>query len=407
MEKKLNQKQIQNLKPKDKEYRVPDGGGLNLLVHPNGSKYWVLRFRFGGIEKKRSYGTFPQTSLLEARERAEEDRKLIRGGVDPRESSIQSDGTEKHFRTIAEEWFDRRSHIWKNEKHANDVRRSLERDIYPTLGSKNIDEIEPIEVLRSVRILEERGLTETTYRALERISSIFRYGIATAKCTWNPARDLKPALKAKKVVHHAALDEKEIGEFLRKVESYHKDSERGDRLTSLAVKLVHLTALRSGELRKATWEEIDFKDKIWKIPGGRMKNGLDHLVPLSRQSIKVLKEIRILTGKGDNIFPGRNNPKRFISENTLNKCIRILGYQGRHTAHGARAVFSTICNDSGQWNKDAVDRQLSHVQANRVRSAYNRAEYIDERRRMLQWYADRIDSLKQPADIIDLEQHRA
>jgi|10_taG_2_1085330.scaffolds.fasta_scaffold12268_7 integrase len=396
MEKKLNQKQIQNLKPKKKQYRVPDGGGLNLLIHPNGSKYWQLRYRSDGKGKLLSYGKFPETSLLEAREQAEEDRKLIRGGVDPRESSIQSDGTEKHFKTVAEEWFDRRSHIWKNSKHAFDVRRSLERDIYPTLGSKNIDEIEPIEVLRCVQNLEERGLTETTYRALERVSSIFRYGIASAKCLTNPARDLKPALKKREIIHHPALDEKEIGEFLREVDSYHIGDKKRERITALAVTLIHLTALRSGELRKATWEEIDFEDKIWKIPGGRMKNGLDHWCPLSRQSIKVLKEIRILTGKGENIFPGKTDPSKFISETTLNGCIWVLGYKGRHTAHGARAVFSTICNDSGQWNKDAVERQLAHVQANRVRSAYNRAEYIEERRKMLQWYADRLDHLQNP-----------
>ena len=396
MEKKLNQKQIQNLKPKKKQYRVPDGGGLNLLIHPNGSKYWQLRYRFDGKGKLLSYGTFPEVGLAEARERAEQDKSLIRAGQDPREKKIEIEPSDNDFRQVAEDWFDGRSHVWKNEKHRQDVRRSLEVDIYPHLGSKEIDQIQPTEVLSCVKVLENRGLSETTYRALERISSIFRYGIATGRCTSNPSRDLKPALKAKKVQHHAALDEKEIGEFLRKVETYHIDFERGDRLTGLAVKLIHLTALRSGELRKATWSEIDFEEKVWRVPGGRMKNGLDHIVPLSRQAIKVLKEIEGLTGKGKNLFPGRNNPAGFISENTLNKCIRILGYRGRHTAHGARAVFSTICNDSGKWNRDAVERQLAHVQGNKIRSAYNRAEYIGERKKLLQWYADRLDHLREP-----------
>lgn len=405
---KLTNRAAQAAKPKENPYKLSDGHGLHLLVKPSGSKLWRLKYRIGGREKLRSYGIFPAVSLEQARKLAEQDLAHVRRGVDPvrksREEQAQARLAEAStFQAVAQEWVERRMHTWRSEKHKADVLRSLDVDICPKLGGIPVSEITPVAVLDCIRALEDRGLGETAYRALQRVGSIFKYAIATGRCTTNPARDLTPALKKKKVVHHPALPEREMGEFLRKLEDYD-----GYVFTQVALKLVHLTALRSRELRLGEWEEIQLEGRHpeWRVPAGRMKMESDHLVPLSKQAVALLRLLRTLSGDAPLVFPGRNNPARPLSENTMNHALWSMGYKERHSTHGARSVFSTIANESGLWNPDAIERQIAHAPGNRIRAAYHRGEHLDERRRLMQWYADYLDRLRDGADIIDMSKRR-
>ena len=405
---KLTAKQIQSAKPKEKPYKLADGHGLHLLIKPSGGKLWRLKYRINGKEKLRSYGPFPTISLEQARRITEQDQSLIKQGVDPvfkanEEKLKAKTASENSFKAVAEEWVERRVHTWRSEKHKHDVIRSLYKDIFPSLGRLPVSEITPIAVIETIRLLENRGLGETAYRALQRTSSIFKYAIATGRCTSNPARDLTPALKKKKVFHHPALTELELGEFLQKLDSY-----EGYIFTKISLELIHMTALRSRELRLGRWDEIFFgvENPHWRIPAFRMKSESDHIVPLSRQVMSLLQNLKLLSGDGDLLFPGRNNPARPISENTLNHALWNMGYKGRHSSHGARSCFSTISNESGLWNSDSIERQLAHSPRNKIRAAYHRGEHLEERRKLMQWWADHLDALKNPAKIIEFKTKR-
>ena len=397
---KLTVMQIKSAKPKDREYKIWDGLGLFLLVKPSGSKLWRRKYRFEGKEKLRSFGPFPIVSLEQVRKLLEQDLSLIKQGIDPvrkaKEERLEVKiAAENSFKTVSEEWAQLRMHTWKSEKHKNDVMRSLNIDIIPELGSLPVSVIKPSDVLKTVKLLENRGLGETVYRTLQRISSIFKYAIATGRCETNPARDLPPALKKIKVIHHPALPVKELGEFLRQLENY-----EGYIYTKISLELIHLTALRSRELRLGRWSEInlDSNNPIWRVPASRMKNVSDHLVPLSIQSVRILHDLRTQSVNNDLLFPGRNNPAKPISENTMNRALWNMGYKGKHSSHGARSCFSTICNESGFWSPDSVERQLSHTPRNKIRAAYHRGEHLEERKKLMQWWADHLDDLKGSTD---------
>jgi len=394
---KLTVKTIQAAKSKEKPYKLWDGNGLHILIHPNGSKYWQLKYRIEGKEKQKSYGVFPKVKLEQARKFAEEDYPLIKEGIDPIKKSREKKAklkfeSDNFFKSITEEWVQKRIHTWKSEKHKADVLRSLEEYVFPDLGHYPVSEIGSVAVLECIRTLEDRGLGETAYRTLQRISSIFKYAIATGRSTSNPARDLTPALKKKKVVHHPSLSIKEFPVFLSKLEEY-----EGYFFTKAAMKLVHLTAVRSRELRHARWDEFELggSHPLWRIPAGRMKKESEHLVPLSRQAVTLFQSLHSISGKGPLVFLGRNNPAKPLSENTMNRALWNMGYKGRHSTHGARSVFSTIANESGLWQIDAIERQLAHTPSNKIRAAYNRAEHLEERHRLMQWWADKLDELKE------------
>ena len=395
---KLTFRKIQSTKPKEKPYKIFDGRGLYVLINPNGTKYWRMKYRIKGKEKLRSYGRFPEVPLEQVRKLAEKDLAFIRQDIDPIKKDRENRNNEKHdaansFQLVSSEWIAKRMHTWKSEKHKADVIRSIEVDILPKLGSLSINYITPVDVLECVRAIEERGVGETAYRALQRIRSIFRYSIATGRCLSNPASDLAPALKKLNVEHHPALTEKKMPEFLNKLENF-----QGSKFTKIALKLIHLTALRPKELRLGRWDEIDLSksNPEWRIPGDRMKikGDKEHIVPLSSQAVGLLKDLRSMSGHGELLFTGRNNPAKPISENTMNKAIAKMGYKGLHSSHGSRTVFSTISNESELWSVDAIELQLDHKLKDKIRAAYSRGSYLNQRRELMQWYADYLDELK-------------
>ncbi len=387
----LNEMKIRNAKPSGKNIKLSDGSGLYLLVHANGSKYWQFRYVFAGKEKVHSIGKYPEVSLSEARERRADAQRLLRDSIDPSRHKQQQKRllTYQHkntFLAVAEEWHERNNGVWK-PRHAFQTWRRLEMHILPELGRRPISEIKPLEVLAVVQKVELQGFTDLCVRVLWICSSVFRYAIITGRAEHNPALNLKGALKPYRENHLPSLRSREIPEFLNALDAL-KTTEQ-DRI---AFKLLLLTALRTGELRRGRWEDVDLVGREWRVPAEMMKMREEHIVPLSGQAIYLLEELRNMTGHQKWLFPsryGRVNP--VMHENRINDMIESMGYKGKVVGHGFRSMFSTILNENG-FNRDAIERQLAHIEQNGVRAAYNRAEYLPERRFMMQWWADFIDS---------------
>ncbi|MCS3902213.1 integrase [Methylohalomonas lacus] len=383
---------IRRAKPSDKNYKLFDGGGLYLLVHTNGSKYWRLKYRHARKEKTLALGIYPQVPLAEAREAREDAKRLIKRGEDPvvvrkiqkHEAEIKAANT---FEKVAKQWIENKRNEW-TEKHAKRVQDSLERNLFPDLGKRPIADITAPELLMALRKIEKRGAHDYAQRILQRVNMLFRYGIASGICTENPASDLKGALKAPKRGNRAAVHGKELPELLKKIDTCDAKPE-----TRLGLQLLALTFVRPGELRGARWEEFDFDHCEWRIPASRMKMRTEHIVPLSRQSLAVLNELYALTGKSPYLLPSRSNLHKCISENTLTYALHRMGYHSKATAHGFRATASTILNEQG-WDPDVIERQLAHVPKNKVRAAYNRAEYLTKRQSLMQAWADHLDQIK-------------
>ncbi|GKS69951.1 integrase [Nitrosomonas sp. PY1] len=391
---------IRNAKPGDKPRKLADKKGLFLLIHPNGSKYWRLKYRYGGKEKMLALGVYPDVGLREARDRRDEARKLLANGVDPgivKKQSKQSirESIENSFEAIAREWFAKYSTGWSSEHSEKTIRR-LERDIFPWIGGRPIAEITAPELLTVVQRIENRGALETAHRALGSCGKVFRYAISTQRAVRDPSADLRGALPPFKSKHHASItDPKAIGELLRAIQGY-----KGSFVTRCALQLAPLLFIRPGELRRAEWCDFDLDACEWRIPALKMKMKAVHIVPLSKQSIYILKELHSFTGHGRYLFPSVRTPDRSLSENTVNAALRRLGYEkDQMTGHGFRSMASTILNEQG-WNFDAIERQLAHSERNTVRAAYNYAEYLPERRKMMQHWADYLESLQIGASII-------
>ena len=388
--------------------KLSDGQGMYLLVHKNGSKYWRLDFRLNGKRKTLAIGVWPEISLTRARELREEARDHIQRGIDPLKYKRDQQrkrvaGEERTFSVLCQEWMQRQQPRW-TEKHAFDVRRALENHVLPDLGLLPIADIDRQEVLSVLRVMEGQGKHEAAHRARQRIEAVFNFAIITGDCETNPAMGLTKALTPPFKKKMAALKPEELPEFLRRLEDY-----KGHRLTYLGMRFVIYTFVRTSELRLAEWKEFELKsaNPVWTIPAERMKMRREHLVPLSKQAVQILQQVAEISGGESLVFPSQNNPNKPMSENTLLFAIYRMGYHSRATKHGFRSVASTILNESEKWHPDAIERQLAHVESNKVRAAYDRAEHLPERRRMMQWWAEHIDSLKQPAEVIDLEQHRA
>ena len=387
---------------------MSDGHGMYLLVHKNGSKYWRLDFRLNGKRKTLAIGVWPEISLTRARELREEARDHIQRGIDPLKHKRDQQrkrvaGEERTFSVLCQEWMQRQQPRW-TEKHAFDVRRALENHVLPDLGHLPIADIDRQEVLSVLRVMEGQGKHEAAHRARQRIEAVFNFAIITGDCETNPAMGLTKALTPPVKKKMAALKPEELPEFLRRLEDY-----QGHRLTYLGMRFVIYTFVRTSELRLAEWKEFELKsaNPVWTIPAERMKMRREHLVPLSKQAVQILQQVAEISGGERLVFPSQNNPNKPMSENTLLFAIYRMGYHSRATTHGFRSVASTMLNESEKWQPDAIERQLAHVESNKVRAAYDRAEHLPERRRMMQWWAEHIDSLKQPADVIDLEQQRA
>ncbi|MBF0283870.1 MAG: tyrosine-type recombinase/integrase [Magnetococcales bacterium] len=373
--------------------KLADGDGMYLLVKPSG-RYWRMDYRFGEKRKTLALGVYPEVGLKAARAKREEARSLLAGGIDPGEARKAEKLAEKvaaanSFETVAREWVETQRPKW-TPRHAVYTVRRLEADIFPAIGHRPMDEITPMEMLEVLRTMEARGTTDLPNRVRAVVGQVFQYGIITAKCDRNPAGDLRGALKAHVVTHQKMVPPEELPDLLRAIEGYDSLA-GGDLQTKLALKLLALTFVRTSELRGATWDEINLTTHEWKIPAERMKMKAPHLVPLSRQAVEIILQLQAMNGGFPWVFAGRV-PQRPMSENTALFALYRLGYRGRMTGHGFRVVASTILNEQG-FRPDVIERQLAHKERNEVRAAYHRSEYLEERRAMMQWWADHLDQL--------------
>lgn len=402
---KLTALQVRNAKPVDKPYKLTDGHGLFLHVAESGKKTWRYRYRIAGTESTFVMGEYPQMSLEEARKARGSAREQVKQEINPAQGRREQkqEIVEKKkaareivlnsFETVALEWIRLQKDRWSRD-HANAVRATLERDVFPLIGNHQVDTITPPMVLQVLRNIENRGALEIAHKVQQRMHAVFRYAVQTGKATFNPAADMRGVLKAKKVVHMAALKREELPEFLRKltVADIHST-------TRLALKFTMLTAARSGEVRGATWDEINLHSAIWRIPAERMKMDSSHNVPLSKQAMAILERMGKLFGQEGLVFPGIRQNSNQLSENTLLYALYRIGYHSKATVHGFRATFSTIANESG-FDGDVIEKALAHEERNRVRAAYHRSEYIEQRKKLMQWWADFLDQMEAGAEII-------
>ncbi|EHK5028943.1 TPA: tyrosine-type recombinase/integrase [Escherichia coli] len=387
----LNDMQIRRAKPEAKAYTLGDGQGLSLLVEPNGSKSWRFRYRYAGKPKMISLGVYPTITLAEARARRDEARKIVAEGKNPSEVRkeqklalrIQS---ENAFEKIAREWHQMKSAKW-SAGYASDIIEAFQNDIFPYVGTRPVGEIKPLELLNVLRKIEKRGALEKMRKVRQRCSEVFRYAIATGRAEFNPAADLSSALEVHKSNHFPFLKSDEIPDFLRALDSY-----AGSRLVQIATKLLMVTGVRTIELRAALWQEFDLDNAIWEIPAEKMKMRRPHLVPLSTQVLGFLNELKSMTGNYRYVFPGRNDPNKPMSEASVNQLIKRIGYAGKLTGHGFRHTLSTILHENG-FNTAWIEMQLAHVDKNTIRGVYNHAQYIEDRKKMMQWYSDFIINL--------------
>lgn len=385
----------------DKSYKLSDEKGLHLEVAPAGGKWWRLAYRFDGKQKRLSLGVYPEVTLKAARDRRDEARKLLAAGVDPgaqrkADKRDRRTAVANSFEVIAREWHGVQKPRWAPQ-HAAQVLQSFEVDVFPALGRRPISEITAPEGLDLLRSIAARGANDLAGRVRQRCEAVARYAIQTGRATHNPFTDLRGAVKAPPKQGRAMLPIAELPEFLRLLEAYD-----GHRLTKLAMKLCILTMTRTIEVIGARWAEFDRERQVWEIPAGRMKMKRPHLVPLSDQVLSLLDDLQPLSGHRDLLFPGERDPRRPMSNNTMLFALYRLGYHGRATMHGFRSVASTVLNETGRFNPDAIERQLAHGEADKIRAAYHRAEYVDERRRMMQWWADHLDALRAGANVVPL-----
>ena len=389
---RLKDVELRKLKARAKPYKVHDGDGMHLLVHPNGGMYWQLKYRFLGKPKTHSMGVYPEVSLKEARDKRTEARKLIRSGIDPsaerkRTKQLALAESESSLKTISTEWLDGRRKIWTS-RHAAKVLRMLEDDIFPPLGARAIADVTPTELLTALRKIEGRDAFYTAHRTQQIVGQIFRYAVASGRAGRDITSDLRGALQPVKSNNYARLSANELPAFLQALSGYD-----GERQTQNAVMLLMLTFVRSGELRGARWVELDLVKAEWRIPAERMKMRVEHIVPLSRQAVELFRAQQQVTGSFEHVFPNRNRPRACMSENTIIYAIYRLGYHSRTTAHGFRGTASTILHESG-FESDVVERKLAHGDRNAVRASYNHAAYLPARREMMQWWADYIEQAK-------------
>jgi integrase len=388
---------IRNAKPNEKPQRLLDGDGLFLLVNPNGSRWWRFRYRIGGREKLISLGTYPEVPLKTARERRDEARRLVRDGCDPSaKRQAERAARADTFEALAREWLEVQAKSLGARTFLKKTER-FEAFVFPYLGKKPITEIKAPEMLAVLKRIEARGKHETAHRVRSECGNVFRYAVATGRAEQDPTIHLRGAIAAvSRKNRPAILDPARIGELMRAIDGY-----RGDVSTEFALKLLPLTFVRPGELRLAEWTEFDLNAAEWRIPAGRMKMRELHVVPLSRQAAALFKDIHTLTGDGRYVFPSLRSADRPISDNTINAALRRLGFRGDEmVGHGFRSMASTCLNEQG-WHPDLIELQLAHAERNDSRGAYNRAQRLPERRKMMQAWANYLDKLRGKAETKD------
>ncbi len=369
--------------------KLADGGGLYLWVYADGRKYWRLRYWLGGKEKSLSLGVYPNVGLKAARTKRDAERKHLDNNLDPSAERKAANlrvmaAQENSFEAVATEWSKKQSNTWV-ASHTLDVNRRLEKNLFPALGHRPIAEIGAPELLAVVRKIEGRGAHDLSHRVLAVCGQVFRYGVATGRCTGDPSRDLRGALTPHKKKPQAAVRPEELPALLRAIASY---DTIGDKQTKLALQLLAHLFVRTNELIGAEWTEFDLGGAMWTVPAQRMKMKHEHLVPLSPQALAMLTQLQEIGGGSRFVFPGRNRDKP-VSNNTMLFALYRLGYKGKMTGHGFRAVASTILNETG-YRADVIERQLAHSARDDVRAAYNRAEYMPERKKMMHQWSDYI-----------------
>ncbi|BET95944.1 tyrosine-type recombinase/integrase [Xenorhabdus taiwanensis] len=379
---KLTARQVETVKPQDKDFKLSDGGGLYLLVKTTGSKYWRLKYRIAGKEKLLAIGTFPLITLAEARRKRDEAKKLIAEGIDPnqdkKQKKLAAQGEISNtFESIAREWYEGRKDRW-SVGYREDMMDAFEKDVFPYIGHRPIAEIKPLELLDLLSIMEKRGVTDKLKKVRQRCGEVWTYAIITGRAEYNPAPDLASAFIPHQREHYAHLSVDELPEFLRSIDKY-----MGSQIVRTALRMLILTGVRPGELRKAEWSEIDLDKAVWTIPAAKMKMRRTHVVPLSEQVIDLLKQIQPISGSYQYVFPSRTDYRKHISDMAINTMIRRMGYSGRATGHGFRHTMSTILHDQ-DFNTAWVEKQLAHVDKNSIRGTYNHAQYLDGRREMLE-----------------------
>ena len=383
----LTDNAIKALQLQEKSYKVSDKDGLYMLITKTG-KYFRYDYKYQCKRKTIAFGVYPKTSLKEARAKLIDAKLKLQVGIDPNKKEINK--SINMFQNISIEWFDKQKNIWV-EGHSKRILRRLEYYIFPIIGQKEISSIEAPEILKLLQSIENRGTIETAHRIKQIIGQIFRYAIAIGKATRNPASDLNGALTPVKPQNMATItNPKEIVALLRAIDGY-----QGFAVVKYALQFLPLVFVRSSELRHAEWNEIDFDNNLWKIPADRMKMGRVHIVPLSKQAIYILNKLKDLTGNGRYLFPSIRTTVRPISENTVNAALRRLGYTKEEmTGHGFRAMASTLLHENG-FQSHLIEMQLAHAESNKVKAAYNHAQYLKERVAMMQWWSDYLDSLRQ------------
>ena len=387
----LTDSKLKNAKPDARPYKLVDGQGLHALVQTSGSVLWQQRYRFEGKERTASHGSYPLVSLLEARKKRDELKKLLLEGLDPAKVKRQrsADGglsLGETFKEIADTWHKQWSEV-RSPRHAAYVRRRLEGDVFPVIGDLPIASLRPLDVVKVIKAIEARGAVDIAKRAYQTIGAICRYAVAHGLMDRDPTRDVKPSdiLISRRSTNYARVDVKELPELLRAVEAY-----QGTSTTRMALKLMALTFVRTGELIAARWTEFDLSEAVWRIPAERMKMRTEHIVPLSRQAIETLQTLQVISGNAELLFPGDRNRKKPISNYTFLKALERMGFKGRMTGHGFRGLASTVLHENG-FDHAHIEVQLAHQERNRISASYNHALYLKQRTVLMQWWADYLD----------------
>ncbi|MEB6620532.1 tyrosine-type recombinase/integrase [Enterobacter roggenkampii] len=388
---KLNARQVDAAKPREKAYKLADGAGLYLEVVPSGSRYWRMKYRFNGKEKRMAFGVYPAVSLAQARALRDEAKKKLAEGIDPsfakkEEKLVRDVQLNNTFQAVALEWHGTKVSRW-SEGYASDIIEAFNKDIFPYIGQQPVNEIKPLVVLNVLRRMESRGATEKAKKVRQRCSEVFRYAIVTGRAEYNPAADLTSAMSGHESKHYPFLTVEELPDFFKALSGY-----AGSPLVVLAARLLILTGVRTGELRGAFWSEFDLEKSVWEIPAERMKMKRPHLVPLSTQALEIVQQLKVMSGQYPLVFPGRNDPRKTMSEASINQVFKRIGYTGKVTGHGFRHTMSTILHEEG-FNTAWIETQLAHVDKNAIRGTYNHAQYLEGRREMMQWYSDYLKLL--------------
>lgn len=384
----LTVKQIDAAKPAEKPYRLADAGGLFLFVPPSGKKVWRMRYRFEGKEKTLVIGPYPEISLTEARAKQSDAKMKLLAGVDPAEQKqaikkkVKEEAADS-FGDIFREWHAHKSKVW-SKGYADEMMSMFTDDILPVIGHMKMEDVEPMVLLKVIRLFEDRGAMERADKARRRCGEVFSYAIVTGRAKYNPSRDLAGAMKGYRKQNYPFLPMHRIHEFQRALNGY-----GGWIVSKIAAQILHYTAMRTVELRSLVWTGIDYENRLISVDPEVMKGRKIHVVPMSDQVIELFRFLQQITGQYELCFPGRSDRRKPISENAVLGVIRNIGYEGQTSGHGFRHQFSTVLNEK-HWNRDAIEMQLAHVSGG-TRSVYNHAAYLDTRREMMQWWADYLD----------------